>query len=179
MSNQALEQWDQAQQAASPITVEELDEWGRKWKEATEAHEAAKKVASEKYKILDEIEGKFVEALKQAGRNKYYVEGIGLIGFNNRMSVQTPKTIEEKKALAKYIQDTYGATVFWDKFSINSQTLQGFYKKEYELFEERCEADPNYGVQNPFHIPGLAPPVATTGLKKLSKDKGTKQGETE
>lgn len=170
-----MDQWDQATQAASPITVEQLDDWGKKWKDASEKYTAAAALASEAYKVKEELEGKFVEALNQAGRKKYFVEGIGLVGFATRMSVQTPKTIEDKQALARWIEEKYGKTVFWDKFSINSQTLQSFYNKEYELFEERCEAT---GVPEQFHIPGLAPPVAKVGLKKLSKDKGTNKGET-
>lgn len=171
-----LNQWDEAQQQASPITVEELDSWALKWKQATEKYQAAAAAATELYKEKEELEGKFIEALNQAGRQKYYVEGIGLVGFSKRMSVQTPKTIQEKQALASWMQEKYGKEFFWDKFSVNSQTLQSLYNKEYELFEERCELT---GVSEQFHIPGLAPPVAKIGLRKLSKDKGKKQGEEE
>lgn len=171
---QKLEAWDQVVQESSKITVEELDEWGRKWKEASEEYATASARASELYKVKEELEGKFVEALQQAGRQKYFVEGIGLVGFSKRMSVQTPKTIEDKQALAKWMQDTYGKEFFWEKFSVNSQTLQSMYNKEYEIFEERCEAT---GQSEQFHIPGLAPPVAKVGLRKFSKDKASKQGD--
>lgn len=171
-----LNEWDQAEQDASPITVEQLDEWGRKWKKAKQDLEVASAHKTELEKVKEEIEGKFVEALNQAGRKKYHVEGIGLVGFWTRMSVQTPKTIADKQALAKYMEEKYGKVFFWDKFSVNSQTLQSFYNKEFEIFEEKSEAQ---GPQETaFHIPGLAPPVAKIGLKTLSKDKATKQGET-
>lgn len=169
-----LNQWDEAQQQASSITVEELDAWALKWKQASEKYQAAASAATELYKEKEELEGKFIEALNQAGRQKYYVEGIGLVGFSKRMSVQTPKTIQEKQALAAWMQEKYGKEFFWDKFSVNSQTLQSMYNKEYELFEERCELT---GVSEQFHIPGLAPPVAKIGLRKLSKDKASKKGE--
>lgn len=169
-----LNQWDEAQQAASPITVEELDAWAQKWKKATEEYQAASAASTELYKVKEELEGKLIEAMNQAGRQKYFVEGIGLVGFSKRMSVQTPKTMADKQALAAWMQEKYGKEFFWDKFSVNSQTLGSMYNKEYELFEERCEVT---GVSEQFHIPGLAPPVAKIGLRKLSKDKGTKQGE--
>jgi hypothetical protein len=164
-----LDSWDEAALAAGDrsITTQELDDWARQREEAWEKHAQAAKHASELLRQAEEVEDKFILALEQAGRQKYHVEGIGTYSFSSRHSVPTPKTIEQKVAFAKYLEETGGKTLFWSTFGVNSQTLQSFYKNSLAEHEKMCEEK---GTPEPFIVPGLEAPTARKSLR-LTKDK--------
>lgn len=171
MSNEEysfLNEFDQTAEeiGKKTITTEELDEWAKKWETAWAEYEKVKEVASAAFVKFEEIEGQFMEAMRQAGKQKYFVEGIGTIGFKKTMNVPVPKTIEQKQQLAKYLEQKGGKTLFWDKFSINHNTLKSFYNAEFKEFESYEE---NAGKQ--FMIPGLEAPTVKEGIQVLSKDK--------
>jgi len=145
-----LAQWDSTQAEVGGITTQELDEMGKAYSAKYAEYEAASKVSKGLYAEAEELEKKMVEAMQLAGKTKYFVEGIGTFYFSNKMSVTTPKTIEDKKAFFKYLLETHGEVYYWDKLSVNSQTLQGIYNSDAKAAAERGEAL--------FHIPGLEQP---------------------
>jgi hypothetical protein len=164
MSNE-LSAWDEIESQNSSVTTEQLDLLVKEYREARTKYEENQAVGTKLYKEFQEKEGKLVEAMSQAKKQKYYVEGIGMVSFRNTRSVQTPKTIEAKKAFFNWIRAEFGDTVLMDKLSIHSATINKIYNDAVTEAEEK-------GVDTSlFSIPGLSEPTVTTNLvfKKENK----------
>lgn len=100
-----------------------------------------------------ELEAKFIEYLTEAKLDSF--KGAkGTVSVVNRFSVQTPKTVEEKKALGKFFSER---EIFWQYFSVNSQSLNSFYKEEMAAAIERGDTD--------FKIPGIGEPTLTQKIQ--------------
>lgn len=161
-----LDEFQKVQQENSSVTTEWLDTLANEYTSAWKEHEAAKGIESELRKAAEEVESRLILALEQAGKKKYYVEGLGTFSFTERASVQTPKTIEDKQSLAKYLEESGGKSLFWSTFGVNSNTLQAFYKAEYEAYKQMAEAKTARGEESePFQIPGLLPPAISKSLR--------------
>jgi len=79
----------------------------------------------------------------------------------NMSSIATPKTIEDKKALFGYIAHKYGDDALTGYLSINSQSLNKFFKME----DEQAAKEGNFD----FVMPGVAAPVHYTQLRVNKK----------
>ncbi len=134
------------------VTTEELDLLCNVVADKRAEYEAKKEVATECWKELDVLEKQMLELLDQADK-KNWETSKGKVHIAHRSSVPTPKTLEDKKLFYKYVWDNYGADVCVDKFTYNSQSLQGFYRKELE----NCPKD----KKALFAIPGLGNPTIT------------------
>lgn len=159
------EMWAEEAAKGNSITVEELDELCRAYKKSRDEYDAAKEVSDAAYAERERLQGKVVEAMELAGKSKYVVEGVGTLYFNDKMSVRVPKDIESKKTLFKFLLDKYGPTVYWDKVSIHSATLNSFYNQELEAFNEASKAG---NINGDFNFPGVEAPTAmrSLGLRK-------------
>lgn len=162
------DEWMEESTKGSSITVEELDELCRAYKRARDEYDAAKEVSDRAYAERERLQGKVVEAMELAGKSKYVVEGVGTLYFNDKMSVRVPKDIESKKQLFKFLLDKYGPTVYWDKVSIHSATLNSFYNQELEAYNEASKAG---NVTGDFNFPGVEAPTAmrSLGLRQEKK----------
>lgn len=167
-------QWNAEIAKNSAITTEELDKLAAEYNEAWDKYTEKKDESSELYQKAQELEGKLVEALELAGKNKYYVEGIGTFSFSEKMSVKVPATIEDKQALARFLEEQGGKVLFWEKFTINSQTLQGLYKAMFEEFKEKCESEGKPEAAAMFNLPGVGAPTLMRSLKLTADRKGKK-----
>jgi len=91
-------------------------------------------------------------------------ESIKIHGFNfyveEKASVRVPKTIEEKRLLFAYLKEQ---GLFEEMVSVNSQTLNSFYKS----MAEQAAAEGNLD----FRIPGVEEPSSYKQLKmrRISK----------
>lgn len=111
---------------------------------------AAKKVED---KILEELELQLMEKLKQLDR-KNFQSKLGTFSISHRVSVKVPSTPEEKAAFFDYLRQK---GVFEQMVGVHSQTLNSFYKAEFEAAKDRGE-----GLD--FSIPGLQPPTVMETL---------------
>lgn len=109
-------------------------------------------------KRLDELERKMLLIMEETDRDKIHVKGHGTLYIMNRFTVQTPKSLEDKRALFHYLSDK---GIFDEMVSVNSQTLNSFYKTEMEQAIAEGNVD--------FKIPGVGDPVHS---KKLCVKKG-------
>ncbi|MBK8455632.1 MAG: hypothetical protein IPL34_20340 [Thiofilum sp.] len=98
------------------------------------------------------LEGLLIESL-QENNLKNYRGPDGLISVSHKTSVRTPKTTEDKEAFFAYLRDK---GVYDMMISVNSATLNSFYKQEFE------NAVLN-GNEN-FTIPGLNEVTLTPSL---------------
>lgn len=158
------EEWMEAAAVGSGVTTEELDTRAKEYQDAYAKYEEAKRVASQLYKEAERLEGKMVEAMEQAGKSKYIVEGIGTFYFVDKLVVTTPKTIEATRALFNYIREKHGEDFFYSTAGVNHQTLQKLYKTD---FEEMVEKNPDKAAS--FSIPGLQPPTNMRSLNLRKK----------
>jgi hypothetical protein len=150
-----LDKWLEAGRDTT-ITVDDLDTVMAEWREAEDEYHAQKKISDEKYKLAAEAEKRALELMQRAGKTKYVVEGLGTCYQINKNSVTTPKTIEAKKLFFKYLHETHGEIFYWDKVSINSQTLNKLYNDEFEEASSQGNAE--------FSMPGIDAPTAVISL---------------
>lgn len=127
------------------VSVEALDKAFNEYVEARNDYEQKDKIKKEAYAVYQDLEWKFLDMLKSAGKTNWNVDGLGKCSEYERTTYSTPKTIQDKQALAKYIQDKYGKESFWELFSINSATLNSWAKEELQNAEERI---PGLGEAN-------------------------------
>lgn len=137
------------------VTIEQMDQIVREYREAREDYEAAKKIASEKHGHYEIAENRLVNTLKAAGKKSYKVDGVGAVVIAVKNVIQVPKTTENKRELWSWIKEKYGVDVLDDMLSINSQKLTSWYNQEVEAHK----ADPL------FNIPGIEAPTAVESLR--------------
>lgn len=102
--------------------------------------------AQEKKAITDELEsaeGQMLELLTEAGLTSYS-SPFGRVGISYRTSVRTPKTQEDKEAFFSYLKEIGQYDLL---ISINSQSLNSFYKEQLSLAKEQGLDD--------FIVPGI------------------------
>lgn len=92
--------------------------------------------------ILETLE---IDSIKAHGFN-FYIE--------EKYSVKTPKTLEEKKALFDYLKQQ---GMYDEMVSVNSQTLNSYYKAMSDQAEGQGILD--------FQMPGIEPPTSYKQLK--------------
>lgn len=106
---------------------------------------------------LDALEGQLMEILEEQGMSSFTAPS-GLINLVHKSSVTTPKTLEQKRSLFKYLSDR---GVFEELVSVNSQTLNSFYRAEEAMALERGEFD--------FSLPGVGQPSVRNQLRFTRK----------
>lgn len=157
MNPPGLDEWNQATARVSGVTTEQLDQLVRDYQAAYSRYEDKKAESSALYKDAEALEKELVAMMELAGKTKYVVEGVGTVYFSDKLTVTTPKTNADKAALFDYIRKKHGPDFFLKVAGINHQTLQSFYKSEFEEHVEKGDA-------NVFKIPGLQEPTAIRTL---------------
>jgi hypothetical protein len=158
------QEWAEAA-ANQAITTEMLDQLVTDMRQKREDYESAKEFSTTKYKVFAEAEGKLIEAMNQAGKKKYVVDGVGTVFFVEKLVVPTPKTIEDKMAFFDFIKQNYGENFLNDKLSVHHQVLQKIYN---EAHKEAIDK----GVGAEFTVPGLEAPTKMVNLN-FRKEKGS------
>lgn len=155
-NEQVLEAWNNIKSVISCITTQQLDDLAKEYRSKYAEYEESNRKSKALFHEAEHIEAKMIAAMTEAGKQKYYVEGIGMFYFSNKFSVKTPKTIADKKAFFLYLLDTHGEIFYWDKVSVNSATLQKIFYEDQKAATEKGALD--------FKIPGLEAPTAMTSL---------------
>lgn len=117
-------------------TLEQMDGLMLGYVDARTVYEEIKQRASNAKKVMDDAEWLVTKALHESKKTSYRLDNVGLFTLINKETITTPKTIEEKRALFKYIGDKYGKDALDGYRSVNSQTLNSFYKEELKLAED-------------------------------------------
>lgn len=108
---------------------------------------------------LDQLDAMIVEALTKAELTSFKSKH-GTIVRSTRYSVQTPKTIEEKRAFFKWLNEK-GPEVYWTYATVHSASLNSLYKTEMEVAKQEGNLD--------FKIPGIGEPTATPILSRRKR----------
>lgn len=114
---------------------------------------------------LDDIKEKLLNIFNEAKLDGFDATH-GRVSLKNYFGVKTPKTVEEKRAFAKYLQEK---KIFWEMISFNSSQLNSFYDKEMEIAKEQGNVD--------FAIPGIGAPTHSQDVTFRKKGKSNEQDE--
>lgn len=128
--------------------IEKLVEEGNKLKD--EIKNIEKDLLDPLKAKLRDIDNKILGVLEDHELTSFKTKH-GTVIRNRRFSVQTPKTMEQKKDFFQWLHGK-GEEVYWSYATINSQSLNGLYKQELEIAKEKGDFD--------FKIPGLGEPTA-------------------
>ncbi len=146
-----MQDWLPQTTAENPDSISQLEQLIAELKQARQKHAQAKAVSTDLYHQLEEVEQRVMGALKAAGRSKFEAEGVAAVRIQSKEEFNTPKELEHKRVLFKYIQEKYGVETLTGMLSINYQTLNSWAKKE-------IAEDPA------LQIPGLGQPTSSETL---------------
>lgn len=118
-----------------------------------------KEVLGPKRQRLAELEAKILDELTRLDKQSYK-SNCGTVVRQNRYSVQTPKTIEDKAALFSWLKDR-GEEVYYQYVGVNSQQLNALYKQELEIAKEEGNLD--------FALPGVKEPTLMVSLARRKR----------
>ena len=150
-----LEEWNK--QTAVEISTVEMDSMLSEYCEARIKYEELEEELKKLGKIWDEKEAIILNALDVTKKSKYFVDNLGTVNVIVEMSVQTPKTLSDKRALAMYILNKYGSEVRDNLHSVNSKSLNSFYNQEMDLAFKEGNAN--------FKMPGVGLPSSRKKLR--------------
>lgn len=154
MSNETqVDVWDEIR-PTEEISIKEMDDnlaHLRKLKDEYEEKSAESKMA---YAKLKEQEAKVIDMLERSGKKKY-VSDFGNATLVQELSVKTPKTPEQKRAFFEWVEKNLGEDARDVYMTVNSRTLNSFYKEQSQLAAERGEV---------LNIDGLEEPTSHTKL---------------
>lgn len=158
MTTPTTQEWKD--ESVKSVNLEELDQLVAKYKELRSDYEDKKARSNEASALMDETKNAILLVLMNAGKSKYFVDGLGTVYTINKYVVRTPKELEKLRALRCYIQSKYGPDAADQLFTVNHQTLNSFVNKEIEAVN-----DPS------FVIPGLEAPILEQNLGFRKDDK--------
>ena len=139
------------------MEIKELQEKIKKLKEERDQYDAMKRTLDQIGSSCDALEHEILAHFEANDMTSFRVDGVALISVSERLSVQTPKTPDDKKAFFDWLLETKGEQVFRHYQTINSQSLQSFFKAEWESMSEEQRLT--------FNMPGIGAPTLS---KKLS-----------
>lgn len=134
----------------------EMNEFVSKIKEYVDLRQQKSALAAQAAAIQEQLgalEVAILNGMEQSETDKISLDGIGTVYKIDRFTVQTPKSIDDKKALFEYFEER---GIFNEMVSVNSQTLNAFYKEENEAALKRGDVD--------FKLPGVGEPKLSQSL---------------
>lgn len=158
-TGQSLDEWNEA--TAETISVQELDALVAKVVELKTEVDEKQAIADEVQARLESEKIKLLSMLKSANKKSYKVDGLALISVTQTPQVAGPQSLTEKEAFFEYLR-AKGHGIFMGLVSVNSRTLNSWYKDEFEAYTREGKIG--------FKIPGLAEPTVRESLS-IRKDK--------
>lgn len=137
------------------VTTKQLDEAVQKVVAARADYDVKKEISNEASRKVDQAEIELIDLLTQADKSNYQLDGVAKVTKVTKLQVNTPKDLEKKAALFKWIKEKFGAEGFLAYCSVNHQTLNSLYKQEFEAAEDKFS----------FSIDGVDAPVAVETIR--------------
>ena len=114
------------------MDIRELQEKIKSLKEVRTRYDEKKKQLELEKEILDSLEDDIIQAFEENDLTSFKLDGVANVSITHRLTVPTPKTIEDKRAFFAWVAANKGEEVRDAMMSVNSMTLNSFYKAEYE-----------------------------------------------
>ena len=153
-----LSQWANEKKA---INTDELHKLIAEMFASRKDYDDRKAASDEAYHFYEEKEQLVIKALLTAGLKKYEAPNMPSVSVTRELVPQTPKTIEDKRAFAKFIETTFGADYLENITTINANTVKSLYNK---ITEEQREK----GIAVPV-VPGISQVTEFTKLNRGKK----------
>lgn len=129
------------------LTLAELDAIAEKMVELKEAAKALEEKKKEKESEFQSLAKTLMEELSEHGKTSYAIPGFKLIR-QEKLNITLPSDPDKKEEFYRYLKKR---GLFESLVSINYQTLNGFYRSEFNTACEEGKTD--------FEIPGLGSPT--------------------
>lgn len=139
------------------VALQDLNNTAKKFFEQKAKIAKMKEDQKAQQEILDDLESKILSVFEAHEMEKLHIPGHGLLYETARFTVPTPKSLDDKTKFFDYLKER---GIFFEMASVNSQTLNSFYKAELE----RAVAEGN----SDFKLPGIGEP---SHVKSLSSRK--------
>ena len=98
----------------------------------------------------DAIEAEILAHFEENDMTSFRVDGVALISVSEKLTVKTPKRPEDKVAFFNYLKETKGEEVMLHYQTVNSQSLNSFFKAEMESKTDEEKLT--------FNLPGIEAP---------------------
>lgn len=125
--------------------------------EARAEQDRRRQALTEQTEKVDELEKRIISTLEAAEMDRLDAAGHYVL-LGERTSVKTPKSNAERELFFEYLREK---GVYEDLRTVNSQSLNAFYKSELELALGRGELD--------FSIPGITEVLVVPKLSLRKK----------
>lgn len=142
---------------AEEISTKDLDNLVSVYKLARDDYDDKKRIASEANRVVEDYEKKLLEYLLIAGKQKYYVDGIGTISTVEKLYIATPKENSDKELFFQWVESEYGKDGLLRYQTVNSQSLNSLFKLYKEEHPEVTS------------LPGLSEASVSTELRFTKK----------
>lgn len=129
------------------VTVQQMDELVAKLMQERAESQAMKDALTEKNKGIQKLESQVVLALKQLERDNYRSKA-GTVSISQQWRVNVPTSVDDKKALFKWLKDK---GILWQYATVQSNSLKSLFLEEWE--HAKLEGE---GMD--FKIPGVGEP---------------------
>lgn len=139
------------------MEIKELQEKIRRLKDERDQYDAMKRTLEGIGNTCDAIEAEILAHFEENDMTSFRVDGVALISVSEKLTVKTPKTPEDKVAFFNYLKETKGEEVMLHYQTVNSQSLNSFFKAEMESKTDEEKLT--------FNLPGIEAPSM---VKKLS-----------
>lgn len=146
------------EQELSEVTLQSLNLLGEAIFKQNQKVDEVEAVAKKENALLEKMKAKMINILETHGHTNYQVPGLGKLQMRERTSVTLPKTPQDKDAFYTYLKEK---GLFEHLITVNSQTLNAFWKKEREVAISE-------GRSAGFKIPGIDEPK-TMALLAITK----------
>lgn len=110
------------------VEVQELEDFFKRFRELDTEYERVSALKTELYKELTALELRASEYLSALGKDKY-VSNHGIFSYKYEQSFLTPKSIDDKAALAAWLKER---GIFEHYMTFNSMSINSLAKKEIE-----------------------------------------------
>jgi hypothetical protein len=136
-----------AERTAEDVTMAELEGLCKEIAEQRMVCDQVAAVKKEQDRLLDDKEKKLLDLLRLLEKDSFK-SNVGTFSVSHRLSVRVPGNAEDKQAFFDYLK---ARGLFDQMITVNSQTLNSFYKAEFEAAKESGE-----GMD--FAMPGIGEP---------------------
>lgn len=137
------------------ISVQEMEKNIEHLYALKQRYEEIKSDASAAHKDFKKQEERVIALLEQVNKKSFKVDGLVNVTRVEKLSVPTPKTVDERKAFFNWLKEYYGEDVMYSYMSVHSQSLNTLYNQVMEEANNK---------QIKISIDGVAMPTSRTIL---------------
>lgn len=138
------------------MEIKELQEKIKALKNFRTEYDNMKKQLAELDGFCEVLETQIMQHFEENDMTSFRVDGVANVSISQRLTVKVPRDIEAKKAFFEWVAANKGEEVRDSMMTVNSMTLNSFYKEEYNNLSDEDKLM--------FQIDGIEPPSMMKSL---------------